>query len=40
VPLAAMLAVAAGTVLTANLVAAAPGRAASRLRPAAALRSE
>jgi ABC-type lipoprotein release transport system permease subunit len=40
VPLAAMLAVAAGTVLAANLVAAVPGRAASRLQTAAALRSE
>jgi ABC-type lipoprotein release transport system permease subunit len=40
VSLAAMLAVAAGTVLAANLVAAVPGRAASRLRPAVALRSE
>jgi hypothetical protein len=40
VPLAAMLAVAAGTVLAANLVAAVPGRAAGRLRPAVALRSE
>jgi hypothetical protein len=40
VPLAAILAVAAGTVLTANLVAAVPGRTASRLQPAVALRSE
>lgn len=40
VPLPAILAVAAGTVVAANLVAAVPGRAASRLRPAAALRSE
>jgi ABC-type lipoprotein release transport system permease subunit len=40
VPLAAVLAVAAGAILAANLVAAVPGRAASRLRPAAALRSE
>jgi predicted lysophospholipase L1 biosynthesis ABC-type transport system permease subunit len=40
VPLPAVLAVVAGTVLAANLVAAVPGRAASRLRPAAALRSE
>jgi ABC-type lipoprotein release transport system permease subunit len=40
VPLAAMAAAAAGTVLAANLVAAVPGRAASRLRPAVALRSE
>jgi FtsX-like permease family len=40
VPVPAILAVAAGTVLAANLVAAVPGRAASRLRPAAALRSE
>jgi hypothetical protein len=34
------LAVAAGAVVAANLVAAVPGRAASRLRPATALRSE
>jgi predicted lysophospholipase L1 biosynthesis ABC-type transport system permease subunit len=34
------LGVAAGTVLAANLVAAAPARMASHLRPAAALRSE
>jgi predicted lysophospholipase L1 biosynthesis ABC-type transport system permease subunit len=40
VPLAAMMAVAAGAVVVANLVAAVPGRAASRLRPATALRSE
>jgi FtsX-like permease family len=40
VPLAAVLAVAAGAVVAANLVAAVPGRAASRLRPATALRSE
>jgi hypothetical protein len=40
VPVPAILAVAAGTLLAANLVAAVPGRAASRLRPAAALRSE
>jgi ABC-type lipoprotein release transport system permease subunit len=40
VPLPAILAVAAGTMVAANLVAAVPGRAASRLRPAAALRSE
>jgi ABC-type lipoprotein release transport system permease subunit len=40
VPLAAVLAVAAGTVVAANLVAVLPGRAASRLRPAVALRSE
>ena len=40
VPGAAILAVAAGTLLAANLVAAVPGRAAGRLRPAAALRSE
>jgi hypothetical protein len=40
VPLAAMLAVAAGTVLATNLVAAVPARAASRLQTAAVLRSE
>jgi ABC-type antimicrobial peptide transport system permease subunit len=40
VPLPAILAVAAGTVVAANLVAAVPGRAASRLRPVIALRSE
>jgi hypothetical protein len=40
VPLPATLALAAGTVVAANLIAAVPGRAASRLRPAAALRSE
>jgi ABC-type antimicrobial peptide transport system permease subunit len=40
VPLAAVLAVAAGALVVANLVAAVPGRAASRLRPATALRSE
>lgn len=39
-PLAAMLVVAAGTILAANLAAAVPGRAASRLQPATALRSE
>ena len=40
VPLAAMAAAAVGAVLAANLVAALPGRAASRLPPATALRSE
>ena len=40
VPLAAMAAAAAGAVLAANLVAAVPGRVASRLRPATALRAE
>jgi hypothetical protein len=40
VPLPAILAAAAGTVLAANLVAAIPGRVASRLHPATALRSE
>ena len=40
VPLAAVLAVAAGAVVAAILVAAVPGRAASRLQPATALRSE
>jgi predicted lysophospholipase L1 biosynthesis ABC-type transport system permease subunit len=40
VPWPATVAVVAGTLLAANLVAAVPGRAASRLRPAAALRSE
>jgi ABC-type lipoprotein release transport system permease subunit len=40
VPLAAVLAITAATVGAANLVAAVPGRAASRLRPATALRSE
>jgi hypothetical protein len=40
VPEAAILAVAGGTLLAANLVAAVPGRAAGRLAPAAALRSE
>jgi hypothetical protein len=40
VPLPAILAVAAGTLVAANLVAAVPGRAASRPRSAAALRSE
>jgi ABC-type lipoprotein release transport system permease subunit len=40
VPLAAVLAVAAGAVVAANLVATVPGRSASRLRPATALRSE
>jgi hypothetical protein len=40
VPLPAILAVVVGTLAAANLVAAVPGRAASRLRPAAALRSE
>jgi hypothetical protein len=40
VPGAAVLAVVAGTLVAANLVAAGPGRVASRLRPAAALRSE
>jgi putative ABC transport system permease protein len=39
-PLAVVLAVAAGAIAAANLVAAIPGRAASRLRPAPALRSE
>jgi hypothetical protein len=39
-PLPGILAVVAGTLVAANLVAAGPGRAASRLRPAAALRSE
>ena len=39
-PVPAILGVAAGTLLAANLVAAIPGRAAGRLRPAAALRSE
>jgi predicted lysophospholipase L1 biosynthesis ABC-type transport system permease subunit len=40
VPLPAILAAAAGTVLAANLLAAIPGRVASRLHPATALRSE
>jgi hypothetical protein len=40
VPGSAILAVAAGTLLAANLAAAVPGRAAGRLRPATALRSE
>jgi predicted lysophospholipase L1 biosynthesis ABC-type transport system permease subunit len=40
VPVAALVAVVVGTLGAANLVAAGPGRAASRLRPAAALRSE
>ena len=40
VPVSAILAVVAGTLLAANLAAAVPGRAAGRLRPAAALRSE
>jgi predicted lysophospholipase L1 biosynthesis ABC-type transport system permease subunit len=40
VPLAAVLAITAATVVAANLVAAVPGRAASRLRPATALRAE
>jgi hypothetical protein len=40
VPPAAVLAGATGAVIAANLVAAVPGRAASRLRPATALRSE
>jgi predicted lysophospholipase L1 biosynthesis ABC-type transport system permease subunit len=40
VPVVAVLAVAAGAVVAANLVAAVPGRAASRLRPATALRAE
>ena len=40
VPGPAILAVVVGTLAAANLVAAGPGRAASRLRPAAALRSE
>jgi hypothetical protein len=40
VPGAAVVAVVVGTLVAANLVAAGPGRAASRLRPAAALRSE
>jgi predicted lysophospholipase L1 biosynthesis ABC-type transport system permease subunit len=40
VPLPAILALVVGTLVAANLVAAGPGRVASRLRPAAALRSE
>ena len=40
IPLAAVLAVAAGAVVAANLAATGPGRSASRLRPATALRSE
>ena len=40
VSLPAILAAAAGSVLAANLVAAIPGRVASRLHPATALRSE
>jgi hypothetical protein len=40
VPLVVAVVVAAGAVVAANLVAAMPGRAASRLRPASALRSE
>jgi predicted lysophospholipase L1 biosynthesis ABC-type transport system permease subunit len=40
VPPAAVLAVATGAVIAANLVAAVPGRAASRLGAATALRSE
>jgi ABC-type lipoprotein release transport system permease subunit len=39
-PLLAMAIIAVGTVVAANLVAAVPGRAASRLRPATALRAE
>jgi hypothetical protein len=40
VPVPAILGVAAGTLLAANLVAAIPARAAGRQRPVAALRSE
>jgi ABC-type lipoprotein release transport system permease subunit len=40
VPFPAILAAAAGSILAANLVAAIPGWAARRLRPATALRSE
>jgi ABC-type lipoprotein release transport system permease subunit len=40
VPPLPVLAVAAGALVVANLAAAGPGRAAARIRPAVALRSE